>query len=91
MEQITIDGYIHAKKESWQSEYTYHFFACDMSRHGYIKICEHPVKFSIPIGFNITAAEISVLEKELDSLSDKYMDSSIAIKSRIAELQCIEL
>lgn len=90
MEQITIDGYIHAKKEAWSGEYEYHFFVYDMSKHGYIKVCEHSIKSDIPEGFNMISAEVSVLESELDSLSEKYMKSVSAIKSRISELQCIE-
>jgi hypothetical protein len=85
MDTIKIEGFIC--KTSWDS---YTFFASRMDQHGYMTVCPHTLEFTIPEDFNPVAAELSMLEKRLDSLADEYAEKVKPVKDRIANLKCIE-
>ena len=83
--KVTIKGFIH------KSAYTDGFMmaSCDMTEFGHLMVVPHEFEFDIPDTFNPVAAEIEVLEKKLADVSDKFMEQSRAIKSRIADLKCL--
>jgi hypothetical protein len=86
MDTIRIEGFIA------QSPYGtgYSFVECDMTAHGYVTVCPHVLEFTIPQTFNPVAAKVSMLEKQLDKLSEEHHQKVKRIKDRIANLLCIE-
>lgn len=84
--KATIKTILHQKLCSERFE----LFACDMSQYGFIMIGPVEVEVDVPDDFNRTAAQITTLEKKLDTMSAEYQRNCAAIRGRISDLQCIE-
>ena len=81
----TIKVYIHKDKHSAKLMP----FCIDMSEYGHILIGTHEFEYEIPADFNPVAAEVALLEKQLDKINDEHMRQVKQIKGRIADLQCL--
>jgi hypothetical protein len=86
METVKIKGLIH--KSACSDDF--HFFSGDMTQYGYLIVAPYVIEYEVPVGFDPIAAEVSALNKTLDTISEKYTDQVRQLKSRIAELLCLE-
>jgi hypothetical protein len=68
-----------------------HVFAFNISKSDtdYVLISTFEVEYEIPADFNAVAAEVSMLEKQLDKLSEDHMQKVRQIKGRINDLLAI--
>jgi hypothetical protein len=58
----------------------------DLTERGYPLIGTQEILFTIPEGFNPVAAELAMLNKELETLNDQHMQRVAQIKGRINDL-----
>lgn len=58
----------------------------DLESHGFTKICDHALTFTIPEGFNGIVAEINSIDKALGQAADAYHSLVGELKTRKAAL-----
>ncbi|MGI4815872.1 MAG: hypothetical protein ACRYG5_09940 [Janthinobacterium lividum] len=91
MSTIKVEGFIHARKESWETEFSYHFWKNDdMSDCGYVLVRPHTLEFDLPVEFNPIAAQVDALEKQKTKLGEEFAARVRQINEQISKLQCIE-
>lgn len=85
MEVVQVTGAV------FKTEYgEYEFSRYDMTKHGWIKICDHTLVFTIPANFNPVAAEVKMWENKLDAMIEDHIEKTSIIKDKIANLLSIE-
>jgi hypothetical protein len=87
MSKVTIKGFIY--KCNYGTGY--HFYHTDgMDKYGDLLVGPCEFEYEIPEDFNPAAAEVAMLEKKIDEVSDEYHKKIAALKGRINDLKCIE-
>lgn len=85
----TITGFIHAEKNSWDNEISYHFFTTDMSQYGYILLQTHSFEVNInPCDLN--ALVIKNLKEKKETLQAETYVKIKMIDDQIQQLLSIE-
>lgn len=80
---------VHMSKH-WDGEIEYSLACCDMSEHGWTKVCDVTVEFETPDDFNPIAAEISALKQQKQRIQAEAQQKANEIDDRIAKISCIE-
>lgn len=93
MKQITINGWIHWKKPcGWEKEEAgFSFFTFESyPEGGYVTVTPYSINFEVPDSFDPLAAQISVLEKEKERVTNEFHASVTRIETELSKLKAIE-
>lgn len=93
MSTITIQGHMHFKHESWETDEAkdFHFWKYeDMASTGYVYVCPHDITFDVPEGWTPVPGQIAALLARRAKLSTEYSQTVNRINAEIGKLQAIE-
>lgn len=92
--KLEFIAHILARKESYMKEPQFTLADCDLSRIGstlnWMHVGTMPVTYEIPDTWNLTGAEIDVIQREKEKISAEFAARIKQLNGRLAELQCIE-
>ena len=75
---MTVQGFI--VQPPYSPSPTFHY--SEMGQHGYVTICPHTLTFTVPAGFNATAAEIASIDTALEVAAKAYYETIADLRSR---------
>jgi hypothetical protein len=84
--KTVIKGIVHTDMNT--GDFT--LFSSDMSKYDYVVVGPASFEYDVPADFNPVLAQVTALEKKLDTLSEEYQRNVAAIRGQISNLQCIE-
>ena len=89
--KVTINGFVHYKKEDWTECGNYRIFPYQTDYDGAVYIAPCSVEVEIPNDFNPIPAQVASLEKEKRELQAKFAKELMNIEESISRLTCITM
>ena len=86
--KLTI--YIHAKKETWEDDFTYHGFTCDMTSCGYTLLGTLELDFTPPERKELIAKQIASLQEKQNNIRAAAEHTVQEIQHEIGKLLALE-
>ena len=89
MKNVNKEVFIHLKKEVYETDYSVHFYNCDMSDYGYICIGTSLVKVTMPANEVVTELHIKTLRQKEQKLKADFQVEKQKIEDEIQSLLSI--
>lgn len=88
---VTVSGYMHLCRSKYSGDTHYSFFTFDASKNDadYVLIGPHVIEYTLPEGFNATAAQIASLQAQRDEAAKQFAATVRAIDEQIGKLTAI--
>ena len=85
-----ITAFLHRSKESYETEYRYSVYNCDMSEYGYTLLAEKKVSFDLPTESLMLNKEIEMLNRKAQKIKADAFVEVEKINEKIQSLLAIE-
>ena len=83
-------AFLHRSKQSYETEYKYLIYPCDMSEYGYTFLAENVVHFNLPTESLMLNKEIEMLNKKAQKIKADAFVEVDRINEKIQSLLAIE-
>ena len=88
--KVTIEGFIHYRKQAWMDSGSYSFMPCDMTECGYVNVMPHEIEVEVPDDFDPRPHQVAALIAEKQKARADFLKRVTEIDRQIQSLLAIE-